>query len=253
MLDYQNSENWHPAANLFPLMSDTELQVLADDIKTNGQRNPIVLLEDKILDGRNRFIACKLVKVSPDFSRLADKIPSPTSWVLSQNLHRRHLTTTQRAFVGVEAEKLFAIEAKQRQSLGAQVRTKLPEPSKGRARDQAAKAVGVSSSYISEAKKITAEAPEVAARAKAGKISMAKAKKKLARGDTSKMVKLHAETAKKLYHGLVKKAYEVGIVSWAAFRGMVRVNDRYKVVLYLSKAEISGIPRRANLRRKHGA
>ena len=32
---------WHPAANIFPMMSDDEVQALADDIRENGQRVPI--------------------------------------------------------------------------------------------------------------------------------------------------------------------------------------------------------------------
>jgi ParB-like nuclease domain len=86
--EYCDQSSWHDAANIFPLMSDDELQKLADDIKANGLKNPIILLEDKVLDGRNRLLACKLAGVSPDFqSRNAEKLGSPVSWVLSQNLH----------------------------------------------------------------------------------------------------------------------------------------------------------------------
>jgi hypothetical protein len=69
-------------------MPEGEIQKLADDIKANGLKNHIILLEDKVLDGRNRLLACKLAGVSPDFqSRNAEKLGSPVSWVHSQNLH----------------------------------------------------------------------------------------------------------------------------------------------------------------------
>lgn len=252
MIDYQNPANWHPAAKMFPLMAQDELQRLADDIKINGQKNAIILLDDQILDGRNRALACHLAGVSPDFARLAKTVSSPAAWVLSQNLHRRHLTATQRAFVAVEAEKLFAVEAKQRQSEGAKVQAKLPEPV-GQARAQAAKACDVSPRYVQDAKAVTEVSPKIAAQAKAGKISMASAKKatkKLARGDTAKMVNSYNKTAAILYRLLVNRAYDVGSVSWAAFRGMIRVNDRYKIVLYLHENEIRGLPRRAEIGEK---
>src|SRR5437870_2060271 len=74
----------HPAANLFPLMSEPELQALADDIKKNGQYEPILFsgpfLKRKrgalgpevpdpervlIIDGRNRLLACEMAGRAP--------------------------------------------------------------------------------------------------------------------------------------------------------------------------------------------
>ncbi len=57
----------HPACKLFPQLPKDELKALAADIKANGLQNSIVLYEGKILDGRNRWLACRIAKVKPTF------------------------------------------------------------------------------------------------------------------------------------------------------------------------------------------
>ncbi|TCM56170.1 N6-adenosine-specific RNA methylase IME4 [Rhizobium sp. PP-F2F-G48] len=90
----------HLLAGLFPLFSEPDLQALAADIAANGQREPIWLLDGQILDGRNRFAACKIAGVAPRL-RVFDG-GDPLEFVLSLNLHRRHLSESQRAMVAAK-------------------------------------------------------------------------------------------------------------------------------------------------------
>lgn len=72
---------------------------LISDMLDNGYRpeNPIVLYEGKILDGRNRYAAAKKAGVDPVFIEYNGI--DAWKYVVSQNLHRRHLDETQRAGV----------------------------------------------------------------------------------------------------------------------------------------------------------
>ncbi|KAB2730714.1 hypothetical protein [Brucella intermedia] len=85
----------HPLADIFPMIAEADLKVLAADIAANGQVEPILLLEGKVLDGRNRQAACGLAGVDPVYAEFTGA--DPLSFVLSKNLHRRHLTESQRA------------------------------------------------------------------------------------------------------------------------------------------------------------
>lgn len=88
----------HPAATLFPMMTEEEFQGLKADIAEHGQRERIVVWCGKILDGRNRLRAVQELQLEPDVCEL-DSDQDPWSYVISHNLHRRHLTTSQRGMI----------------------------------------------------------------------------------------------------------------------------------------------------------
>src|SRR5262249_6969633 len=113
----------HPAAELFPLMSEPELRELGEDIKKNGLLSPIVIHHEMLLDGRNRLDAMELVGIEfelvrawkgPANGRIAEIFSDdigidpddggiqspigvdPYAYVLGANIHRRHLTSEQK-------------------------------------------------------------------------------------------------------------------------------------------------------------
>lgn len=135
----------HPVADLFPMMSESELRELGEDIKANGLREPIVVDDTEwlkqhprarghkkqyewqrqyeraidsgeilIVDGRNRYTVCKLAGLPwtheasstleigghwIDHRPLAvDTIDGDViNFILSKNIHRRHLTRSKQA------------------------------------------------------------------------------------------------------------------------------------------------------------
>ena len=93
----------HPAAELFPSMSESELRELAEDIKKNGLQNCVTLCKYKnklaVLDGRNRLDAMELagIKTGGDDAEIFRPCKTdPYEYVLSANIHRRHLTAEQK-------------------------------------------------------------------------------------------------------------------------------------------------------------
>jgi len=170
--------DWHPAAKLMPLMGDAELRELADDIRANGLRTPIVLLGGAILDGRNRHRACQLAGVEPQFSYVTTlEIGDPFTYVASLNLHRRHLSESQRAMVGAKLKEHFAAQAKERQGQRADLQ---PLPKFGEkfdgAADQAAAIVNVSRGSVESAARVLAKgAPELVEAVERGEVAVSAA------------------------------------------------------------------------------
>jgi ParB-like nuclease domain len=86
-------------------MNDSAFAELVADIKLNGQCEPIVIQAGMILDGWHRYRACLAAGIEP-LTIPWDGKGSPESFVISKNLHRRHLTQSQRAVVAAGLAKL---------------------------------------------------------------------------------------------------------------------------------------------------
>jgi hypothetical protein len=85
----------HPLSAAFPAMSAEDFQALKDDIEVNGQREPVMIFEGMVLDGWHRYRACTELGVSVHkLTFPADG--DPVALVKTANLHRRHLTGSQR-------------------------------------------------------------------------------------------------------------------------------------------------------------
>lgn len=92
----------HPLCTLFPRVTGAEFAALVSDIRDNGLRQPIVLHDGMILDGGNRYRACIEAGVDPAFQEFQGD--SLVSFVLSANLHRRHLSAGQQAAIVASAQ-----------------------------------------------------------------------------------------------------------------------------------------------------
>lgn len=132
----------HPISELFPMMSEADLDALAADIKANGLHHPVTTLDGEVLDGRNRLEACRRAGVEPRFQEWRGRRDhdSVVAWVVSENLHRRHLNESQRGMVAARLKYLFEAFAKQRMLSTLKKGDAKPASANWRERDEAGKA-----------------------------------------------------------------------------------------------------------------
>jgi DNA modification methylase len=184
----------HEVCAIFPMMSVEEFSGLKEDIAVNGQREPVWTYRGEVIDGRNRLKACEELRVTPKVKEWDGK-GSLVEFVVSLNLHRRHLTSSQKAACGTDIEERLAVEAKERQRASGgdkrskdakkSVVAKLPQPieAKPKSRDKAAKIVGSSPRNIQDAKTVKKKAPKLHEEVKAGKKTISQAKREIARSE----------------------------------------------------------------------
>lgn len=155
----------HGAANIFPMLADAQLAELAADIKANGLREAIKLYQGKVIDGRNRLAACERAGVEPRFEVLADDL-NPIAYVISINLHRRHLTESQRAMVAAKIA-----------DMGSGARTDIPTANLQEvSRAAAAEMLNVSERSVNSAKKVQRDgASELVDKVVSGAVSVSAA------------------------------------------------------------------------------
>ena len=158
----------HEYCEIVPPMSTEDFEKLVVDIKENGQREKIVMIDDEILDGRNRWHACEELGIEPKTKQYRGK--DPLGYVISQNVARRHLTPGQKA--------AFAVSLINHYEKGQGARTDLTSDNfdRGKAVDEVAAIVGVSSGYVAEAKRLQRDNNRAFQALKLGEVNMREAK-----------------------------------------------------------------------------
>ena len=162
MLEGNTELKIHPAAELFPPMTEAEFLGLKEDIREHGQREDIVVWQGQLIDGRHRLRACRELGIEPEIAELMDET-DPWQYVVSHNLHRRHLTTAQRAMV---ADKLASLKQGEKKPDSG---IPLSQPTQA----EAAAMLNVSVDSVKQARKIRKTAtPETVAAVERGEITL---------------------------------------------------------------------------------
>jgi DNA modification methylase len=207
---------WHPIACIFPMLSDDELAALADDIRKHGQREPIVLFEDCVLDGRNRWIACKMAGVKPVTKQFSGDKRSALAYVWSAGAMRRDLKPGQKAAANAEREKLDGeyaaeIDAMRKAAAGKKggdrktelqkiVTPKTPSEKQRASTDhKIAEAIGTNRTYVNDARKVYEKRPDLHEQVKAGKLTIPQAKTEIKRQEKRQDLETKAAAVKEAF------------------------------------------------------
>lgn len=162
--------NVHPYADLWPLLPNGELQMLADDIRTHGLREPIWLHRDgRIVDGRNRYRACNLAGVEPATRTYEGSEEGLLAFLISLNMARRHMDESQRGMVAAKISNLGRGGDRRGEDFKGSIEPLI-------SLDQAAEMMNVGRATVVRSKKVReSAAPELVEAVESGRVSVSAA------------------------------------------------------------------------------
>lgn len=143
---------------------------LRADIQAFGVREPVILFDGRILDGRNRYMAARDLGLDFPVADFDGTEAEALAYVLSTNLHRRHLTESQRAAVAAKLANM------KRGNPEFSKPANLPDCATEVSQAQAAEMLNVSERSVRTAKTVLEHgAPELMAAVESGEVAVSAA------------------------------------------------------------------------------
>lgn len=184
---YEYKIERHQLSSVFPDMSREEYSELLDSVREIGIQNPIVLFEDKIIDGWHRYKASVELDIDCPAVDLSEET-DPRPFVLAQNVNRRNLVASQRALLVV------MVNSWRRSGVTNKAR---PEGAPEKSKKELSEMSKTSERTIDRAKKVITDAvKEVIEAVQSGEIGIVKASE-IAKLDKDKQVEALKKPVKK--------------------------------------------------------
>lgn len=114
-LDYVRGLPVMELANEYPMLADDQETDLIASVEANGVREPLILFEETLLDGRNRLasaIKCELEEIPVRY--FTGTVEEAEDLIIDLNEKRRHLLPVQRAYIADKHRAIVAKRAKNR-------------------------------------------------------------------------------------------------------------------------------------------
>lgn len=206
-----SERKFHKFADFFPMLSDDDMNILSDDISKRGLQEPIVIFGDDILDGRNRYLACKKAGIRPILKKFTGTEEEALHFVISKNLHRRHLTTSQRSMIAASISNMKVGKPPKKQKKAEKANENIPQKAvrgpdgKFISIKKAAEMMKVSPSNVKKAKKLLKESPGRAGNVMKGRETVGTAVRKTKEGREKKNPEKDAKTYGDKAVALLKK------------------------------------------------
>ena len=201
---------------LIPPLSAEEHTQLTLNICKEGIREPLILWNNYIIDGHNRFeIANQFNLEYKTISKEFENEDEVKEWMILNQFGRRNLSAYQRSVLALELEDVFRIKAKENQKGGqggVLLKQNSAEANPIETRKELSKVASVSHDTIAKVKKIQEKAPqEIKTKLSTGEISINAAYKEIKKEEKKEELKEKKEEYEKRVEAKNKNEFKVDI------------------------------------------
>ncbi len=168
----------HPL-NIMPEINKEDRKILLTEIQENGYdpQLPIILFEEKILDGWQRYLVCQELEIEPIFESFTGNMIEAMQFMLRTN-KRRNLTSSQRAAIASQADGILNdLQQDAKEKLKTKGKKSKQESEPVHVDKEVAKIYQTNPEYVRKARKLQKEDPEEFEKVKSGQKSLSKTEK----------------------------------------------------------------------------
>lgn len=196
--------------NLIPPLQKEERELLEKSIIEEGCRDSIIVWDNTIIDGHNRYEICKENDIEFKTNELEfENVEQVKEWMINNQFSRRNLPLYQRAVLALKLKPIYEEKAKENLSMGGKIKGE-PLLNSVKAENEPiiikpintqkelAKQAGVSQDTISKVEKIEAKAPiEIKEKLSSGEISINQAYKEIKKTERKEKLKQQSKELSK--------------------------------------------------------
>ena len=172
---------------LIPALTTEEYKQLEDNCLEEGIREKIILWNNYIIDGHNRYNIAKQWNLEFETeSKSFSSEEAVKEWMILNQFGRRNLSNYQRSVLALELEEVFSKKAQERMLSGNPVL----KSEQGRTIEKIGKVASVGKDTIAKVKKIQEKAPEeIKAKLSTGEVSINAAYKEIKKEEKKEAIK----------------------------------------------------------------
>lgn len=198
---------------LIPKLSLEEYTQLEENCIKEGIRDKIVLWDDFIIDGHNRYeIAIKHNLQFFTHNKEFDNENDVKEWMINNQFGRRNLSNYQRSVLALQLEDVFKAKAKEQQGQRTDIKQISAESKPIETRQEIAKVANVSHDTIAKVKVIEAKATsEVKAQLSTGEVSINQAYLEIKKEEKKEIQEVRKQAYKDKIETLSEKEFKVDI------------------------------------------
>lgn len=166
---------------LIPALTTEEYKQLEDNCLEEGIREKIILWNNYIIDGHNRYNIAKQWNLEFETeSKSFSSEEAVKEWMILNQFGRRNLSNYQRSVLALQLEDVFRAKAKEKQKEAGGALPQISAKAPIETRKELSKVAAVSHDTIAKVKKIQEKAPEeIKAKLRTGEVSINAAYKEI--------------------------------------------------------------------------